>query len=75
MNYYTKKERETKERKDRADLLAHLCDIFSSKEEVLKPLVAHFEHAGGERTERRGDHKHEVNLRVRERRHSEIKTH
>lgn len=31
------------------DSLAHLSDIVRSKEEVLEPLVAHFENTNGER--------------------------
>lgn len=33
----------------RSNSLAHVTDIISSKEEVLKSLVAHFKHACGKR--------------------------
>lgn len=52
-----------------ANSLAHVADVVGSKEEVLKSLVAHFEHAG-EKKQQRVRHKHELEAHQRE-----IKTH
>ncbi len=38
---------------NQSNLLAHVADIFSSEEEVVKSLVAHFKHACGERLKKR----------------------
>lgn len=56
--------------------LAHVTDIVSGKEEVVKSLVAHFKHACGkrEKTRERERHEHEVDLRPCETNHTEIKT-
>lgn len=52
-----------------ANSLAHVADVVGGKEEVLKSLVAHFEHAG-EKKQQRVRHKHELEAHQRE-----IKTH